>query len=150
MQEIDGNKNKIDWSDAETLSVQKKRILKSYVTISKRGILTFSAGFVLAYNDVLGHPSHCILSYSKRMEAIIFDFVSNDEKPGSKKLSASGSFNEAWKLPKLGITISTNKMLGAMNVRLQKTTRRYNPITEIMSDGISKWVIYLNRPYITE
>jgi len=142
MQEIDDNKNKKDWSDAEPLTAKYKRILKSYVTISKRGILTFSLGFVADHSEELMDPTHVILRHSKNMGAIIFDFVHDDSDPVSKRLQKhSGRKGRCFWV------FAVQKLFNSINIDISESRGRYNPVREIMSDGSSKWVIYLNTPY---
>lgn len=141
MQPIDLINFEENWSDAEVLPSDTNYVLKSYLSIYRNGIMKFSLGFVAAHFEELMNPTHVILSYSKNMGAIIFDFVHDDSDPGSKMLQKHS--------PRKGRcfwVLQVQKMFESINIDLSESRGRYNPVRGIMSDGSSKWVIYLNKP----
>lgn len=142
MQPIDVNNFEENWSDAEVLPSDTNYVLKSYLSIYRNGIMKFSLGFVADHFEELMDPSHVILSYSKNMGAIIFDFVQDDSDPGSKRIQKhSGQKGRCFWV------LSVQKMFKSIGIDISQSLGRHNPVMKLMSDGIGKWVIYLNKPY---
>jgi len=139
MQQIDEKNNEQDWSDIEPAPTRKKRIARSYVTISKMGLMTLSSGFINAHFFDLGCPTHVSLSYSKNTGAIIFNFDTLPDTPGSKILRGVSS----WKMSILHLFTS-------LEIELPSSSTRYSPCWAKMPDGIEKMVIYLKEPQSTK
>jgi hypothetical protein len=127
------------FDDLQTLTggSRKAGIPKVKIMLSKIGKTNFyfSSGFIQSLGE--NYKSHLLLSYSRKNNAIIFEFTDNFELPGIVKISRPVKINTA--------LVALQTFINQFNLDASMIRGDYIPVYQKIAENKSAWVIYLDK-----
>lgn len=86
-------KASIEWDDLETFEDVGLRLGKPYVAIDAIGIFRLNSSFKHHARVLLKGQTHIKLSYSKKNQAIVFEFTDDANERGAIKMTGRGNIS---------------------------------------------------------
>ena len=127
-------KNNEKWSDLERFTKKGARIGKAFITISKRGTLTLSSGFIHNAKIQLCKKTHVLLSYSRSQKAIVINFTDDETEAGAIKMTL-----------RTNALLAVRSFLNYHHLDFSNIAGKYLPKLETIPKSGSCWIIYLNQ-----
>ena len=128
------NKSNLQWDDLEDFVHVGAKISKPVITINPNSTITLNAGFIhLAKSQILDNE-YVHLSYSKKNEAVVFEFTKNSKQEGAIKMTRQ-----------INIAISARSFFNYYLIDIDSAKGKYAPeLVEISGKG-ARWVLFLNK-----
>lgn len=118
---------------------KRARITDSFITISGKGTVLFSSGFVhQAELQNLGEPQYVRFSYYKPENAIIFDFTGDGEAEGTYTMVLRGKSGKSG-------SVTCRAFFKVMNLDPEELSGRYAPEKKKIARVGNVWFIDLDK-----
>ena len=129
------NNTKLQWDDLEDFVHVGAKISKPVITINPNSTITLNAGFIhLAKNQILDNE-YVHLSYSKKNQAIVFEFIKNSKgDEGAIKMTRQ-----------INIAISARSFFNYYLIDIDSVKGKYEPELIEIPGKCERWVVLLNK-----
>lgn len=127
-------KNASKWADLERFVNKGSRFGNPSITISVRGTITLSSGFIHNADAQIEKKSYALFSYSRSQNSIVVNFTDDKNEPGALKMTI-----------RRNALLAARSFFGCYHLDPQKLAGKYSPKLETIPKMGNCWVINLNQ-----